>query len=124
VTGSRFLAPPRGVIALLEENRTLCARVPTGALHRLALGPVEVPGGRARQRNVLDRFAIDFALMYCGIAWSGVRRAVLVAGYAYARGTSELLRAPVWGWLASVPPRRRTTPTGTVEAGVHGGADH
>ncbi len=29
---------------------------------------VAVPGGRPRQRNVLDRFAIDFSLcMYCGI---------------------------------------------------------
>src|SRR5215213_9818127 len=30
--------------------------------------PPTTPGGRARQRNVLDRFAIDFSLcMYCGI---------------------------------------------------------
>ncbi len=30
--------------------------------------PATTPGGRARQRNVLDRFAIDFSLcMYCGI---------------------------------------------------------
>jgi len=30
--------------------------------------PATTEGGRARQRNVLDRFAIDFSLcMYCGI---------------------------------------------------------
>ena len=30
--------------------------------------PSETPGGRDRQRNVVDRFAIDFSLcMYCGI---------------------------------------------------------
>jgi NADH-quinone oxidoreductase subunit I len=30
--------------------------------------PATTPGGRDRQRNVLDRFAIDFSLcMYCGI---------------------------------------------------------
>ena len=30
--------------------------------------PASTPGGRERQRNVLDRFAIDFSLcMYCGI---------------------------------------------------------
>ena len=30
--------------------------------------PATTPGGRERQRNVLDRFAIDFSLcMYCGI---------------------------------------------------------
>src|SRR4051812_4864367 len=35
--------------------------------HKEELPPTP-PGGRARQRNVLDRFAIDFSLcMYCGI---------------------------------------------------------
>jgi NADH-quinone oxidoreductase subunit I len=66
-------ARSRGVIALLEENCTvcmLCAReCPDWCIyidsHKEA---VPVPGGRARQRNVLDRFAIDFSLcMYCGI---------------------------------------------------------
>lgn len=69
--------PPRsrGVIALLEENCTvcmLCAReCPDWCLyidsHKETVPP-ETEGGRARQRNVLDRFAIDFSLcMYCGI---------------------------------------------------------
>jgi NADH-quinone oxidoreductase subunit I len=68
--------PPRsrGVIALLEENCTscmLCAReCPDWCIyidsHKETLPAPE--GGRERSRNVLDRFAIDFALcMYCGI---------------------------------------------------------
>ncbi len=69
--------PPRsrGVIALLEENCTvcmLCAReCPDWCLyidaHKETV-PATSGGGRTRHRNVLDRFAIDFALcMYCGI---------------------------------------------------------
>jgi NADH-quinone oxidoreductase subunit I len=69
--------PPRsrGVIALTEENCTscmLCAReCPDWCIyidsHKEELPPTTA-GGRARQRNVLDRFAIDFSLcMYCGI---------------------------------------------------------
>ena len=69
--------PPRtrGVIALMEENCTvcmLCAReCPDWCIyidsHKETVPPKE-PGARARTRNMLDRFAIDFALcMYCGI---------------------------------------------------------
>ena len=69
--------PPRsrGVIALFEENCTvcmLCAReCPDWCIyidsHKETL-PAATPGGRERSRNVLDRFAIDFSLcMYCGI---------------------------------------------------------
>jgi NADH-quinone oxidoreductase subunit I len=69
--------PPRsrGVIALLEENCTvcmLCAReCPDWCIyidsHKEVVPPKE-EGGRERSRNVLDRFAIDFSLcMYCGI---------------------------------------------------------
>ncbi|GLW99562.1 4Fe-4S binding protein [Microtetraspora sp. NBRC 16547] len=68
--------PPRsrGVIALVEENCTvcmLCAReCPDWCIyidsHKETLPAPE--GGRPRARNVLDRFAIDFSLcMYCGI---------------------------------------------------------
>jgi len=70
------LAPrTRGVIALFEENCTvcmLCAReCPDWCIyidsHKETVAPV-APGGRERSRNVLDRFAIDFSLcMYCGI---------------------------------------------------------
>jgi NADH-quinone oxidoreductase subunit I len=68
--------PPRtrGVIALMEENCTvcmLCAGVPRLVhLHRQPQGDgaAEDEGGATRTRNILDRFAIDFALcMYCGI---------------------------------------------------------
>ena len=68
-------ARSRGVIALVESNCTscmLCAReCPDWCIH-IDSHKEEVPpakeGGRARQRNVLDRFAIDFSLcMYCGI---------------------------------------------------------
>ncbi|MET7479993.1 NADH-quinone oxidoreductase subunit I [Streptomyces sp. NPDC005648] len=69
--------PPRtrGVIGLFEENCTvcmLCAReCPDWCIyidsHKETI-PAATPGGRERSRNVLDRFAIDFALcMYCGI---------------------------------------------------------
>ncbi|MGH2808850.1 MAG: NuoI/complex I 23 kDa subunit family protein [Actinomycetota bacterium] len=65
----------RGVIALKEENCTvcmLCAReCPDWCIyidsHKETLPPKRA-GGRQRKRNVLDRFAIDYALcMYCGI---------------------------------------------------------
>ncbi|PZM94939.1 MAG: NADH-quinone oxidoreductase subunit I [Actinobacteria bacterium] len=68
--------PPRsrGVIALLEENCTvcmLCAReCPDWCIYiESHKEEVVVPGAaRPRQRNVLDRFEIDFSLcMYCGI---------------------------------------------------------
>lgn len=68
--------PPRsrGVIGLLEENCTscmLCAReCPDWCIYiESHKETVETAGSaRPRQRNVLDRFAIDFSLcMYCGI---------------------------------------------------------
>ena len=68
-------ARTRGVIALMDENCTvcmLCAReCPDWCIyidsHKETVPPAK-EGGRARTRNVLDRFAIDFALcMYCGI---------------------------------------------------------
>jgi NADH-quinone oxidoreductase subunit I len=69
--------PPRtrGVIALMEENCTVCMlcsrECPDWCIyidsHKEVVPPKE-EGARARTRNVLDRFAIDFALcMYCGI---------------------------------------------------------
>jgi formate hydrogenlyase subunit 6/NADH:ubiquinone oxidoreductase subunit I len=62
------------VIALIEENCTVCMlcsrECPDWCIyidsHKEQVAPKE--GGRARTRNILDRFAIDFALcMYCGI---------------------------------------------------------
>jgi NADH-quinone oxidoreductase subunit I len=68
--------PPRtrGVIALKEENCTVCMlcsrECPDWCIYIDShKETVEVPGAaRPRQHNVLDRFAIDFSLcMYCGI---------------------------------------------------------
>jgi NADH-quinone oxidoreductase subunit I len=111
--------PPRsqGVIALLEENCTscmLCAReCPDWCIyidsHKETL-PATTEGGRERQRNVLDRFAIDFSLcMYCGICvevcpfdalhWS--------PEFEYAEvDIKDLLheKARLGQWMQTVPP--------------------
>jgi NADH-quinone oxidoreductase subunit I len=65
----------RGVIALKEENCTvcmLCARqCPDWCIYiegHKEQRPPRREGGRPRQVNLLDRFDIDYALcMYCGI---------------------------------------------------------
>jgi NADH-quinone oxidoreductase subunit I len=73
----RDVLPPRtrGVIALMDENCTVCMlcsrECPDWCIyiesHKETVPPAK-EGGRARTRNVLDRFAIDFSLcMYCGI---------------------------------------------------------
>ena len=70
------LAPrSRGVIALKEENCTvcmLCARqCPDWCIYiegHKTKAPPRREGGRERSVSVLDRFDIDYALcMYCGI---------------------------------------------------------
>jgi NADH-quinone oxidoreductase subunit I len=71
-------APParaRGVIALLEENCTvcmLCARsCPDWCIYiegHKQKAPPRRPGGKERTVSALDRFDIDYSLcMYCGI---------------------------------------------------------
>jgi NADH-quinone oxidoreductase subunit I len=65
----------RGVIALSEENCTvcmLCAReCPDWCIYiegHNDLAPARREGGKPRKANVLDRFDIDYSLcMYCGI---------------------------------------------------------
>ena len=65
----------RGVIALHEENCTvcmLCARsCPDWCIYiegHKEKAPPRRPGGKPRQVNALDRFDIDYSLcMYCGI---------------------------------------------------------
>ena len=65
----------RGVIAMLEENCTvcmLCAReCPDWCIYiegHNDLAPPRREGGKPRKANVLDRFDIDYSLcMYCGI---------------------------------------------------------
>ncbi|MEY2569724.1 MAG: NADH-quinone oxidoreductase subunit [Acidimicrobiaceae bacterium] len=71
-------APParaRGVIALLDENCTvcmLCSRsCPDWCIYiegHTEKAPPRRPGGKERTVSALDRFDIDYALcMYCGI---------------------------------------------------------
>ena len=76
--GAVVTSPPprsRGVIALVEENCTVCMlcvrECPAWCMsidaHKETVAATG-PGGRDRQRNVLDDFTIDFSLcMYCGI---------------------------------------------------------
>ena len=110
--------PPRtrGVIALLEENCTvcmLCAReCPDWCIYIEAhkeTTPPAGPGGRERQRNVLDRFAIDFSLcMYCGICVEVCPFDALFWSPAFAYSGESLQEltheAPqLRDWLAQVP---------------------
>jgi len=112
--------PPRsrGVIALFEENCTvcmLCAReCPDWCIyidsHKETLPAPE--GGRARTRNVLDRFAIDFALcMYCGICIEACPFDALFwspefeyAEYDINELTHERERLREWMWTVPPPP--------------------
>jgi NADH-quinone oxidoreductase subunit I len=111
--------PPRsrGVIALLEENCTscmLCAReCPDWCIyidsHKETV-PATTPGGRERQRNVLDRFAIDFSLcMYCGICIEVCPFDALFWSpqFEYAEtDIRDLLHEKdrLGDWMATVPP--------------------
>ena len=113
--------PPRtrGVIALTEENCTscmLCAReCPDWCIyidsHKEEVPPT-TPGGRARQRNVLDRFAIDFSLcMYCGICIEACPFDALFwtpefeyAEYDIHDLTHEKDRLQQWMWTVPSPP--------------------
>jgi NADH-quinone oxidoreductase subunit I len=114
------LAPrSRGVIALLEENCTvcmLCAReCPDWCIYidsHNETPPTPGGGGRARTVAVLDRFAIDFALcMYCGICievcpfdalfWSPDFE---YAEYDIAELTHERDRLREWMWTVPPPP--------------------
>jgi len=123
MTPSELPARSRGVIALLEENCTscmLCAReCPDWCIYIDSHSEqVEVPGGRPRQRHVLDRFAIDFSLcMYCGICIEVCPFDALYWSpeYAYAQGDiRELLheRPTLRGWMASVPVPPAHDPNG------------
>ena len=67
-------ARSRGVIALMQENCTVCYKCarecPDWCIYIDAHKETHPPasGGKARSVKVLDRFAIDYALcMYCGI---------------------------------------------------------
>ena len=113
--------PPRsrGVIGLFEENCTscmLCAReCPDWCIyidsHKETI-PAKTEGGRERTRNVLDRFAIDYALcMYCGICidvcpfdalfWSPEFE---YADYDILGLTHERPELREWMWTVPAPP--------------------
>ncbi|MCT9006879.1 NuoI/complex I 23 kDa subunit family protein [Streptomyces rhizosphaerihabitans] len=113
--------PPRtrGVIALFEENCTvcmLCAReCPDWCIyidsHKETVPPA-APGGRERSRNVLDRFAIDFSLcMYCGICIEVCPFDALfwTPEFEYAETdihelTHERDKLREWMWTVPAPP--------------------
>jgi NADH-quinone oxidoreductase subunit I len=111
--------PPRsrGVIALLEENCTscmLCAReCPDWCIyidsHKETI-PATTEGGRERQRNVLDRFAIDFSLcMYCGICIEVCPFDALHWSPQFEYAEVDILdllheKDRLGGWMATVPP--------------------
>lgn len=106
----------RGVIALLEENCTscmLCAReCPDWCIyidsHKETVPP-ETEGGRARQKNVLDRFEIDYSLcMYCGICVEVCPFDALfwAPDFAYAEGDIRNLlhdKERLGTWMERVP---------------------
>jgi len=118
--------PPRsrGVIALLEENCTvcmLCAReCPDWCIyidsHKETI-PAP-PGGRERSRNVLDRFAIDFSLcMYCGICIEACPFDALFWSpeFEYAELDIRDLtheKDRLGQWMATVPPPPALDPRG------------
>ena len=114
----------RGVIALKEENCTvcmLCAReCPDWCIYIDShKEEVVVPGAaRPRQRNVLDRFAIDFSLcMYCGICIEACPFDALywTPEFEYAEhDLRELLheKERLGEWMATVPPPPAHDPNG------------
>src|SRR4051812_17141919 len=111
--------PPRsrGVIALMEENCTvcmLCAReCPAWCIyidsHKETVPPAS-PGGRERSRNMLDRFAIDFSLcMYCSICIEACPFDALfwTPEFAYSELDIRDLtheRERLGQWMDTVPP--------------------
>lgn len=115
----RPVLPPRsrGVIALREENCTscmLCAReCPDWCIyidsHKETIPP-PTEGGRERQRNVLDRFAIDFSLcMYCGICVEVCPFDALFWSPQFEYAELDIMdllheKERLGEWMASVPP--------------------
>lgn len=111
--------PPRsrGVIALLEENCTvcmICAReCPCWCIdidsHK-EIEPGAGPGGRDRTTNVLDRFVIDYSLcMYCDICVEACPFDALhwAPEHEYAEANPADLaheRPRLREWMWSVPP--------------------
>lgn len=116
--GPELAARSRGVIALLEENCTvcmLCARECPDWCLTIESHKETVPGrdgARDRQRNVLDRFAIDFGTcLYCGICIEVCPFDALFWSpeHSYAgRAPDELVHEKdalrEWTWTVPAPP--------------------
>jgi NADH-quinone oxidoreductase subunit I len=111
-------ARSRGVIALKQENCTVCYKCsrecPDWCIYIDAHKETHPPagGGRARSAKILDRFAIDYALcMYCGICveacpfdalfWS---REFEYAEYDIHELTHEMDRLEEWTYTVLPPP--------------------
>jgi len=111
-------ARSRGVIALKQENCTVCYKCsrecPDWCIYIDAHKETHEPagGGRARSAKILDRFAIDYALcMYCGICveacpfdalfWS---REFDYAEYDIHELTHEKERLEEWTYTVLPPP--------------------
>ena len=125
--------PPRsrGVIALLEENCTVCMvcarECPDWCItiqgHTETVPPA-TERGRPRSRNVLDRFDIDFSLcMYCGICVDVCPFDALfwTPEHDYPGDGPQALvheREQLRSWMASVPPPPAEDPDGAVPAEV------
>src|SRR4029450_12038012 len=111
-------ARSRGVIALKQENCTVCYKCsrecPDWCIYIDAHKETHEPaaGGRARSATILDRFAIDYALcMYCGICvevcpfdalfWSPEFE---YAEYDITKLTHEKERLEEWTYKVLPPP--------------------
>jgi NADH-quinone oxidoreductase subunit I len=118
--------PPRsrGVIALREENCTVCMlcsrECPDWCIYIDShKEEVVVPGAaRPRQRNMLDTFEIDFSLcMYCGICIEACPFDALFWSpeFEYAEHDIRNLlhgKERLGEWLATVPPPPPHDPNG------------
>ncbi len=110
----------RGVIALTEENCTscmLCAReCPDWCIYidsHKEEQPPATPGGRARQRNVLDRFAIDFSSACTAASASRSAPSTRCTGARSSstpRPTSATCSTRRTGSARGWPPCRRRSP--------------
>ncbi len=119
--------PPRarGVIALMEENCTVCMlcsrECPDWCIyidsHKETVPP-KTPGARARTRNMLDRFAIDFALcMYCGICIEVCPFDALFWSPAFEYSETDIReltheKERLREWMYTVPPPPALDPQG------------
>jgi NADH-quinone oxidoreductase subunit I len=132
-SGSAGELPPRsrGVIGLVEANCTVCMicvqECPDWCVYIDAHTETDPPpreGARPRTRNVLDRFAIDFALcMYCGICVEVCPFDALFWSPEHAYAATDVLelthersRLADWAATASPPPAPDPAATEPKEA--------